>query len=135
MCGIAGFIDNCSGPTREESLRRMVGVLRHRGPDGTGVYLDSHAGLGHARLSIIDVAGGSQPIHNEDASLWIVFNGEIFNYLELRSELADRGHQFATRSDTEVILHAFEEWGEGCVSRFNGLVQGTVQAPPVKPVT
>jgi asparagine synthase (glutamine-hydrolysing) len=120
MCGIAGFIADGGGPAREESLRRMVGVLRHRGPDGTGVYLDSHAGLGHARLSIIDVAGGGQPIHNEDASLWIVFNGEIFNYLELRSELGDRGHQFATRSDTEVILHAFEEWGESCVSRFNG---------------
>jgi asparagine synthase (glutamine-hydrolysing) len=98
----------------------MVGRLRHRGPDGVGVYIDGEAALGHARLSIIDLAGGSQPMTNEDGSLWIVFNGEIFNYVELREELLGRGHIFSTQSDTEVILHLFEDLGEDCVSRLNG---------------
>lgn len=95
-------------------------MLRHRGPDETDVYLDAQAALGHARLSIIDLAGGRQPMGNEDGSLQIVFNGEIFNYLELAGELRQRGHRFQTRSDTEVILHLYEELGEGCVSRLNG---------------
>src|SRR5437762_9878150 len=98
----------------------MIAMLDHRGPDDRGVHVEPAAGLAHARLSIIDLSGGSQPMSNEDGSLWITFNGEIFNYLELRDDLVRRGHRFATRSDTEVILHAFEEYGEGCVHQFNG---------------
>src|SRR5690348_8874548 len=120
MCGIAGFIGEGAGCEREAVLRRMVGAIRHRGPDDTGIYLDLHAGLAHARLSIIDIAGGAQPMHNEDRSLWIVFNGEIFNYVELRRDLDARGYRFRTHSDTEVLLHAFEEWGDACVGRLNG---------------
>jgi asparagine synthase (glutamine-hydrolysing) len=98
----------------------MAGALRHRGPDELGIYRSRRAGLAHARLSIIDLACGQQPMANEDGTLWVVFNGEIFNYVELREELLERGHRFRTRSDTEVILHAFEEWGEGAFARFNG---------------
>jgi len=119
MCGIVGFVAE-TGNDAETVLRKMIRILRHRGPDEVGVHLDDAAALGHARLSIIDLAGGSQPMQNEDGSLWIVFNGEIFNYLELRGELASKGHHFATRSDTEVILHLFEDFGEECVSRLNG---------------
>jgi len=98
----------------------MLGSIRHRGPDQFGIYLDDHVGLGNARLSIIDLGGGQQPIRNEDGSLWIVFNGEIFNYVELRPELEARGHRFTTNSDTEVLLHLFEEYGPQCLSRLNG---------------
>jgi asparagine synthase (glutamine-hydrolysing) len=105
--------------TREE-LERMVGAIRHRGPDEFGLYRDSWIGLGHARLSIIDLATGQQPMANEDSDLWIVFNGEIFNYIELRAELEAIGHRFRTRSDTEVIVHAFETWGDEAFERCNG---------------
>ena len=98
----------------------MVGAQRHRGPDEFGLYRDQHAGLGHARLSIIDIATGQQPLANEDDSLWVVFNGEIFNHVELHAELKASGHRFRTQSDTEVIVHAFEQWGEGSFERFNG---------------
>lgn len=121
MCGIAGIVE-CDSPVlpREKNLRQMLGMLRHRGPDQFGVFLDAQVGLGNARLSIIDVDGGQQPIGSEDGNLWIVFNGEVFNYLELRTELEALGHRFATRSDTEVVLHAFEEFGPDCLTRFNG---------------
>ena len=98
----------------------MAAQLRHRGPDATGVVVDGPVGLGHTRLSIIDLAGGSQPMATPNGSLCVTFNGEIFNYLELRERLTGLGHQFATQSDTEVILHAYEQWGDGCVDRFNG---------------
>ena len=98
----------------------MLAMIRHRGPDEFGIYLDGPAGLGNARLSIIDLSGGQQPISNEDGTLWIVFNGEIFNYVELRPELESRGHRFATHSDTEVLLHAYEEFGPQCLERLNG---------------
>lgn len=98
----------------------MAQSLRHRGPDAEAVYTDGPLGLAHARLSILDLAGGQQPMCNEDRSLWITFNGEIFNYVELREELVTNGHVFATRSDTEVILHLYEEEGEDCVHRLNG---------------
>ncbi len=98
----------------------MAYALNHRGPDERGHYLDAHAGLAHTRLSIIDVASGQQPLANEDGTLWITFNGEIFNYVELRAELEQLGHAFKTRSDTEVIVHAWEAWGEGAFERFNG---------------
>jgi asparagine synthase (glutamine-hydrolysing) len=98
----------------------MIAALRHRGPDEFGTYVDRVAGLAHARLSIIDLLTGQQPLSNEDETLWIVFNGEIFNYVELRTELMDLGHAFKTSSDTEVIVHAYEAWGDRCVERFNG---------------
>jgi len=120
MCGVAGYVSLNGNPVEEALVRKMVGMINHRGPDATGVYCDGRAGLGHARLSIIDLSGGAQPMHNEDETLWVSFNGEIFNYLELREELIKKGHQFQTRSDTEVILHAFEEKGEDCVKDFNG---------------
>jgi asparagine synthase (glutamine-hydrolysing) len=120
MCGIAGFVAEGINLQDDSVIRRMIHAIRHRGPDATGVYLDESAALGHARLSIIDLAGGGQPMCNEDGSLWITFNGEIFNYLELRIDLIARGHVFSTKSDTEVILHLFEEYGQDCVSRING---------------
>ena len=98
----------------------MIGALHHRGPDGTGVFLDADIGLAHARLSIIDIAGGAQPIHNEDSSVQVVFNGEIFNYIELRAGLERRGHRFYTDTDTEVIVHLYEEHGEDFVAVLNG---------------
>jgi len=121
MCGIAG-ICHMDGPDGISSngLKKMIGVLRHRGPDETGMYLDDHVGLGHARLSIIDLSSGVQPIHNEDETLWIIYNGEVFNYVELKTELEQKGHRFYTTSDTEVILHLYEEEGPDCLARLNG---------------
>jgi asparagine synthase (glutamine-hydrolysing) len=122
MCGIAGIAllhDNRPPPAREP-LERMLGALRHRGPDEFGIYRDHIAGLAHTRLSIIDVATGQQPMSNQDETLWLVFNGEIFNFVELREELIARGHSFRTRSDTEVIVHAWEAWGEDAFTRMNG---------------
>ena len=101
-------------------LERMVAVLRHGGPDEYGLYRDVSVGLAHSRLSIIDVSGGAQPMANEDGSVWVVVNGEVFNYVELRAELTRRGHTFQTNSDTEVIVHGYEEFGEGCWERLNG---------------
>ncbi|HSM94356.1 MAG TPA: asparagine synthase (glutamine-hydrolyzing) [Anaeromyxobacteraceae bacterium] len=122
MCGIAGALSLREGvaPPSREDLAAMVGALRHRGPDERGLYRDGRVGLAHARLSIIDLAGGQQPLCNEDGTRWIVFNGEIFNYVELREELVARGHHFRTRSDTEVLLHAWEAFGPRCFERFNG---------------
>jgi asparagine synthase (glutamine-hydrolysing) len=122
MCGIAGIVnlDPDLPPPAMERLAIMAGALGHRGPDEFGLYRDRFAGLGHARLSIIDLASGQQPLTNETGTLWISFNGEIFNYLELRSDLEARGHCFRTRSDTEVIVHAYEEWGSSAFRRFNG---------------
>lgn len=121
MCGIAGMFNRTgTKAVTEADLRQMLALLRHRGPDEFGVLLDREVGLGNARLSIIDLGGGSQPIANEDESLWIVFNGEIFNYIELRADLEARGHRFRTSSDTEVILHLFEEYGTGCLNKMNG---------------
>lgn len=120
MCGIAGVLNLDGAPARSALLADMIGALKHRGPDGCGIRLDGSAGLGHVRLSIIDVEGGHQPMANEDGSLWITFNGEIFNYVELRQELEQKGHRFATKSDTEVLLHLYEERGEDCVHDLNG---------------
>jgi len=103
-----------------DRLRCMIDTLQHRGPDESGIYIDPLVGLAHARLSIIDLSGGTQPIHNEDETLWITYNGEVFNYVELRQELLERGHRFATHSDTEVIVHLYEELGQRCVERLNG---------------
>jgi len=120
MCGIAGLFNLDGAVVVPESLRAMIRMLAHRGPDDTGFHIDNGVGLAHARLSIIDLAGGQQPMCNEDSTLWITFNGEIFNYVELREELISKGHRFATRSDTEVILHLYEEKGEDCVENLNG---------------
>ena len=120
MCGICGIITADIGRRPTRVLKRMVLRLRHRGPDEYGLFEDEWASLGHARLSIIDLSTGSQPIHNEDGSLWIVYNGEVFNYLELREELLKEGHRFYTRSDTEVFLHAYEQYGPECLQRING---------------
>ena len=119
MCGVCGIV-SWSAPPDLSLLRRMTSRLGHRGPDGNGWYRDRSAALGHTRLAIIDTGGGAQPLCNEDGTLWITFNGEIFNYVELGEELRRRGHRFRTASDTEVIVHAWEEWGTECFSRFNG---------------
>ena len=119
MCGIFGF----SGFVEEGLLSRMGDSLAHRGPDGRGCYQDEahRFYMGMRRLSIIDLEGGSQPIYNEDRSMAVCFNGEIYNYIELHDQLVQRGHTFRTRSDTEVIVHAYEEWGRECVKQFNGM--------------
>jgi len=119
MCGIAGILKR-NAAVDDELLREMISTLGHRGPDGRGVFLDANVGLGHARLSIIDLEGGHQPMSAEGGTLWITFNGEIFNYLELRAELEKRGHRFTTRSDTEVILRLYLDKGEDCVLEMNG---------------
>lgn len=119
MCGIAGIWSADTRP-EEAELRRMIGALHHRGPDGQGWLVDGPVGLAHARLAIIDPEGGAQPIGNEDGSVQVVFNGEIFNYVELREELVARGHRFATHSDTEVLVHLYEELGPAFLEQLNG---------------
>lgn len=122
MCGIGGIVALQSNalPPRRDELLRMTAALRHRGPDETGIYRDARAGLCHTRLSIVDLSSGQQPLSNEDGSLWVVFNGEIFNYVEIGADLARRGHVFCTKSDTEIIVHAYEEWGDDAFLRMNG---------------
>ena len=121
MCGIAGIVSLGAAPApSREALLRMAGALTHRGPDELGLYRDALAGLAHARLSIIDLASGQQPMADALRTTWVVFNGEIFNYLELRAELSALGHRFRTRSDTEVIVQAWHAWGERAFERFNG---------------
>lgn len=121
MCGIAGFLGPPDAPAAAQAtLQRMIRTLHHRGPDGYGFHVDGGAGLAHARLAVIDLATGAQPIANERRSVWTVFNGEIFNYRSLRTELQRRGHRFATASDTEVIVHLYEEHGDRFVEHLNG---------------
>jgi len=122
MCGIAGIVGlNPLEPVDETRLKIMRDVLRHRGPDGEGLWTDGPVGLGFRRLAIIDVAGGAQPMPNEDGSVWVVFNGEIYNHARLRPWLEGRGHRYRTRSDTETIVHLYEEEGERCVERLQGM--------------
>ena len=126
MCGIAGFADASPFTTHRPDgdfalAHRMCEVIRHRGPDDEGLHVESGVGLGMRRLSIIDLSTGHQPIHNEDDTIWLVFNGEIYNYRELRSELERAGHRFYTASDTETIVHAYEEWGEDCFAKLRGM--------------
>jgi asparagine synthase (glutamine-hydrolysing) len=120
MCGIAGIWQE-HGTVDRALLDSMCDVIRHRGPDDSGVYIDDHIGLGNRRLSIIDIDGGHQPISNAEKTHWIVYNGELYNYRELRSELEEKGYRFQTASDTEVVLGAFDIWGANCVKRFNGI--------------
>lgn len=121
MCGIAGILNtsSCASPTEPE-LSAMISMLHHRGPDGYGFYADDEVGLAHARLSIIDLEGGWQPIHNEDKTVWVIFNGEVFNYIELRQALEKSGHTFYTHSDTEVIVHLYEQHGDNFLQHLNG---------------
>ncbi|MCJ7507488.1 MAG: asparagine synthase (glutamine-hydrolyzing) [candidate division Zixibacteria bacterium] len=122
MCGICGIIYNDRQKTVDSHLiREMCQVLRHRGPDDQGFYLKGNVGLGHQRLSIIDLGLGHQPISNEDDTLWIIYNGEVYNYLEIRPSLEKKGYKFKTNSDTEVVLHAFEEYGVDCLKYFRGM--------------
>ncbi|MFK7964998.1 MAG: XrtA/PEP-CTERM system amidotransferase [Burkholderiaceae bacterium] len=124
MCGIAGEFDPTPRPVtpiNRETIVRMRDALVHRGPDDAGIHIEPHVGLGHRRLSIIDVAGGLQPVFNEDQSVCVVFNGEIYNFRELTQELVAQGHLFSTHSDSEVIVHAWEQWGKDCVKRFRGM--------------
>src|SRR6185295_3871743 len=112
MCGIAGIFDLVGpSPIDRELLSRMTSAIAHRGPDGSGYYVDEGVGFGHRRLAIIDVAHGQQPMFNEDQSVAIVFNGEIYNFQDLVPELERAGHRFRTACDTEVIIHAWEQWG------------------------
>src|SRR4030067_174193 len=122
MCGIAGIFYHDPGKTVDcDLLERMCLSIRHRGPDEKGTWIGGPAGIGITRLSIIDLSGGSQPIHNEEKTIWIVFNGEIYNYPELRENLMKKGHEFYTKSDTETILHLYETHGENCVDFLRGM--------------
>src|SRR5437879_5120033 len=122
MCGIVGVMDVTDArPSSRDLVARMNETQLHRGPDEGGLHLEPGLGLGHRRLSIIDLSTGQQPLFNEDGSVVVIFNGEIYNYQELIPELARLGHVFRTKSDTEVIVHAWEQWGEDCVQRFRGM--------------
>jgi asparagine synthase (glutamine-hydrolysing) len=121
VCGIAGVVGKAGDAIDAAEVHRMCQTIVHRGPDDEGIYARGPVGLGMRRLSIIDLAGGKQPIHNEDGSVWVVFNGEIYNFPELRGELQGRGHQFYTHSDTEVIVHLYEEMGADCVKKLRGM--------------
>lgn len=124
MCGIAGFFgpeENLDSTERRVLVKRMCDIIEHRGPDDEGFYVQGGVALGMRRLSIIDLITGDQPISNEDGSIWIVFNGEIYNFLELRDDLVARGHTFQTQTDTEAIVHLYEEMGEACVERLRGM--------------
>lgn len=120
MCGIAGSLQLHGGSANRERLCQMIGTIRYRGPDDVGIYSQGPVGFAHARLSILDLTGGHQPMSIAQDSLWITFNGEIFNYIELRDELIAKGHRFTSSSDTEVLLHLYQEEGERCVERLNG---------------
>src|SRR5262245_1777851 len=130
MCGIAGFVESPAGfdarsafgPDESRALiHRMCDVIRHRGPDDEGVFVDEGVALGMRRLSIIDLSTGHQPIHNEDRTVWVVFNGEIYNYRELRDELQAAGHRFYTSPGTEAVVHAYEQRGPGAIRRLRGM--------------
>jgi asparagine synthase (glutamine-hydrolysing) len=121
MCGIAGIVSTEAGGIEAATIHRMCQTIVHRGPDDEGVLVRDGAGLGMRRLSVIDIAGGHQPVFNEDGTIWIVFNGEIYNFPELRQELLSRGHRLATNSDTEVIVHLYEDLGTDCVLKLRGM--------------
>jgi asparagine synthase (glutamine-hydrolysing) len=121
MCGIAGIISHGRVIEDDAPIHRMTAAIAHRGPDGDGHYVRENVALGHRRLAIIDPAAGKQPMANEDETVWVTFNGEIYNFAELRRQLEGYGHRFKTRCDTEVIVHAFEQWGDECVRRFRGM--------------
>ena len=122
MCGIAGIV--ATDRVAPEDAARAVAmrdVMSYRGPDGAGLHADAHAVLAHRRLSIIDLAGGHQPLSNETGAIWVTYNGEIYNHRDVRAQLETAGHTYRTRSDTETIVHAYEQWGDECVQRFRGM--------------
>ncbi len=121
MCGICGIVELNGKPADRGLLEAMNQRIVHRGPDGDGFYFHGPIGLANRRLSIIDLSGGWQPQANEDGTIQVVFNGEIYNFIELREELQKKGHVFKTKSDTEVIVHGYEEWGDDCTQKFNGI--------------
>ena len=121
MCGIAGIVDLKVRPVEPSLVRRLCDVLSHRGPDDEGYYIKGPVALGERRLAILDLEGGRQPMGNEDGTVWVTFNGEIYNFRELRASLEGRGHRFATRSDTEAIVHAYEQYGPACVKELRGM--------------
>ena len=122
MCGLAGIVavDQLEEDAPSRAMR-MRDIITHRGPDEAGLHCDSQAALAHRRLSIVDLSTGQQPLSNEDGSVWVVFNGEIYNHADIRKDLEAHGHRYRTRSDTETIVHAYEQWGEACVHRFRGM--------------
>src|SRR5579859_3607655 len=121
MCGITGLLRLDGGPIDAGVLHRMTRAIAHRGPDGQTCHAEPGLGFGHLRLAIVDVAGGAQPMTNEDGSIVIVYNGEVYTFPELRRELQARGHVFANHCDTEAVVHAWEEWGPACVERLDGM--------------
>jgi asparagine synthase (glutamine-hydrolysing) len=122
MCGIAGAYHFSGLPVHRQDLLRMNTLLAHRGPDDSGVFIDNHCGLAHTRLKIIDLTeAAAQPMTTSDKVLWVTYNGEIYNFQEIRSDLEKLGHTFKSRSDTEVILNAYRQWGKECLARFNGM--------------
>src|ERR1700742_1266931 len=121
MCGIVGQVRPSGDQAERALLERMCAGLEHRGPDARGMAIHGRAGIGIQRLRVVDLATGDQPIHNEDRSVAVVLNGEIYNFRELRAELVARGHTFASAGDTETIAHAYEEWGDDCVTRLHGM--------------
>ena len=135
MCGIAGIVAARPLDTEMHACAvRMRDVMTHRGPDGVGLWADTHAILAHVRLSIVDLAGGHQPLSNENARIWVTYNGEIYNHRDVRAKLEPAGHRYSTRSDTETIVHAYEEWGDDCVHRFRGMFAfGLWDAPKTAP--
>src|ERR1043166_7604512 len=122
MCGIAGQFNFIRRESVEsDTIRRMTATIVHRGPDDEGYFVSDGLGLGVRRLSIIDIAGGHQPMSDADEMVWVAFNGEIYNFPELRSELEEQGHHFRTRSDTEVIIHGYKQWGVEVLNHLNGM--------------
>jgi len=121
MCGIAGILRYNENSIDRSEIETMTRILSHRGPDGEGFFIRDKIAIGHRRLSIIDLDTGNQPMANEDETIWITYNGEIYNYVELREELLVRGHRFSTKSDTEIIIHAYEEWDAKCLEKFRGM--------------
>ena len=130
MCGICGVVGIESRESGESVVRRMMAAMVHRGPDEEGILLGSPVAVGMRRLSIVDLAGGSQPVWNETGTLAVVYNGEIYNFKSLRAELESAGHKFRTRSDTEVVVHAYEEWGERCAEHLHGMFAFAVVEMP-----
>lgn len=121
MCGIVGILSLDGSYIDQRILEKMRDTMIHRGPDDSGVFIVKNVGLAHRRLSIIDLSGGHQPMSNEDGTVWITYNGEVYNFKDLYNDLSSRGHNFKTKSDTEVIIHAYEEYGMDCVHKFNGM--------------
>jgi asparagine synthase (glutamine-hydrolysing) len=133
MCGIAGKLNfDPTAPIDRERLTAMTSAIAHRGPDADGFFVAPGIGLGHRRLSIIDLVSGDQPIGNENGTIWVVFNGEIYNFAEIRAALESAGHTFRTTSDTEVIVHAYEQWGDQAVDRFRGMFAFALWDAPLR---